>query len=259
MFLPSIEKENDAIQVKDALRPMNYLTEKGIAVLIFHHFNRNGTREGGAGRGSGALPADVDVSIDFNRYAPDDDNDTRRVLKGGNSRFEETPREVVIELTQEGYITHGTKAEILKDENLEKVLALLPIEPDTTTVSKIISEWEGNSEPDKSTVSRALNELEKKQQAKRIKGAGNKPDLWSRVASNFKTDATQAKNEAGSVALHDKPYVSATQTNQRCTLCGSPTFWKTKDGAINCAACHPSVFEGQVAEWINEQKESIVP
>ncbi len=107
-----VDKENDAIEVKDALRPLNYLTETNIAVLLIHHFNREGAREGGAGRGSGALPADVDIIIDFFRYNPNDDLDTCRVLKGGNSRFDETPREIVIKLTNEGYVALGTKVEL---------------------------------------------------------------------------------------------------------------------------------------------------
>lgn len=38
-----------------------------------------------------------------------------------------------------------------------------------------------------------------------------------------------------------------------CYACGGIKFWKTKDGAVNCATCHPPVSEEDVKEWIGEE------
>ncbi len=35
-----------------------------------------------------------------------------------------------------------------------------------------------------------------------------------------------------------------------CYTCGSTKFWKTKDGSINCASCHPPTSENEVMDWI---------
>lgn len=134
------------------------------------------------------MPADVDIIIDFYRFNPDDDNDTRRVLKGNNSRFEETPREVVIQLTDNGYINLGTKAEVIEAENLGELLNLIPNSPETTTVQQLREDWLNDKKPNKATFSRGLNKLEKAGKVKRIQPGGNKPDLWSRVAEEKEAD-----------------------------------------------------------------------
>lgn len=207
-----IFKEEDPVDVKDALRPTNYLTEANLGVLLFHHFSRKGAREGGAGRGSGALPADVDIIIDFYRFNHEDDNDNRRVLKGGNSRFDETPREVVIQLTDAGYITLGTKAEVLEAENLKELLNLIPYPPELITAKQIREDWPEDKKPNKATFSRWLNRAEKTGKVKRAQQGGNKPDLWSRVAEEQENEAAQAQNEPNSVASQPQPYIDVTQT-----------------------------------------------
>lgn len=208
-----IFKEEDPVDVKDALRPMNYLLEAGQGILVVHHFSRKGAREGGAGRGSGALPADIDIVIDFMRFAPDDDHDTRRILKGGNSRFEETPRELVIELTESGYTAIGdSKSEVFKEENLATLCEILPESPTSVTVKELIEGWQGdNKAPNKGTFSRWLNELEKRKLAQRIKPGGNKPDQWNRsVATTPSNNATSPKNEPASVVLQTAPLIVTT-------------------------------------------------
>ena len=209
-----IFKEEDPVDVKDALRPMNYLLEAGLGTLVVHHFSRKGAREGGAGRGSGALPSDMDIVIDFMRFAPDNDHDTRRILKGGNSRFEETPRELVIELTNSGYTAIGdSKSEVFKEENLATLCEILPESPNSVTVKELIEGWQGESKaPNKGTFSRWLNELEKRKLAQRTKPGGNKPDQWNRsVVATPSNNATSPKNEPASVALQTVSSTDATQ------------------------------------------------
>jgi len=105
------QDENNSMDMMAALLPLRNITEAGASVLLVHHPGKAETSEGRASRGSGALPGFVDVIIELRRYAPNDLEDTRRVL-AGLSRFDETPREVVLELTADGYRTLGSKSEV---------------------------------------------------------------------------------------------------------------------------------------------------
>src|SRR5690606_18723413 len=95
--------------------PLRNITQAGASVLLVHHPGKAETSEGRSSRGSGALPGFVDVILELRRYIPNDPEDTRRVLIGF-SRFDETPREVVLELTNEGYQTLGSKREAKEQE-----------------------------------------------------------------------------------------------------------------------------------------------
>ena|GEM_PF-3235753 len=105
------QDENNSMEMMAALLPLRNITEAGASVLLVHHPGKAETSEGRASRGSGALPGFVDVILELRRYAPNDLEDTRRVL-AGLSRFDETPREVVLELTADGYRTLGSKSEV---------------------------------------------------------------------------------------------------------------------------------------------------
>src|SRR5262249_12845670 len=119
-----VEKENEAGPVADALMPLAQLTEKA-GVVLSHHFRKSDGNEATGARGSGALPGYVDTILEMRRYAPSDRKDNRRVISG-YGRFEETPDELVIELTDHGYIAHGDKQEVKRKTITELVRAVLP-------------------------------------------------------------------------------------------------------------------------------------
>lgn len=109
-FSPCMD-ENNSMDMMAALLPLRNIAEAGASVLLVHHPGKAETSEGRSSRGSGALPGFVDVILELRRYAPNDPEDTRRML-AGLSRFDETPREVVLELTADGYRTLGSKSEV---------------------------------------------------------------------------------------------------------------------------------------------------
>jgi hypothetical protein len=94
-FLPG-RGENHAGLMLEALQPLQRLTARGMAVLLLHHPKKGPTREGQAARGSGALNAHADISLEMFPYASLAEEERRRVLVG-YSRFEETPRRRLIE------------------------------------------------------------------------------------------------------------------------------------------------------------------
>lgn len=119
-----VEKENEAGPVADALMPLSQLTEKA-GVVLSHHFRKSDGSEATGARGSGALPGFVDTILEMRRYAPQDRKDRRRVISG-YGRFEETPDELVIELTESGYISHGDKQEVKRLDISEVIARVLP-------------------------------------------------------------------------------------------------------------------------------------
>lgn len=193
-----VRDENDAAQVISALLSLNSLLEKNIALMIVHHDRKSGGEEGTASRGSGALPGFVDIIVEFRRFDASKRNDSRRVIKT-YSRYEETPSELVIELTPNGYDVHGTKAQVVQEEKMSVVLDIIPFEPESFSIDKILSEWseeENGKTPHKTTIYRWLQKL--KDQGV-VKVLGNSPernaDLWSKSVALQQDSYIDAKEE----------------------------------------------------------------
>jgi hypothetical protein len=99
-------------------------------------------KEGTASRGSGALPAFVDIIMEMRRFNPDGGEDGRRTLTG-LARYRETPAELVVELTDEEYVVHGSRDETAGAELIPVILDLLPNEPPGWTTEAIAKELKG--------------------------------------------------------------------------------------------------------------------
>lgn len=99
-FLPARE-ENHARLLLEALLPLRRLAESGVAVLLVHHPRKAAAPEGMASRGSGVLPAFVEILVEMYAYKANDVSDRRRRLVAF-SRDPATPRSLLIELNAEG-------------------------------------------------------------------------------------------------------------------------------------------------------------
>jgi hypothetical protein len=84
-----------------ALAPLRQLTEQGVAVWLLHHPRKGKARAGQWSRASGALPASADIALEMHIACPEDLYDRRRLLLGW-SRYEETPRRLLIEWNADG-------------------------------------------------------------------------------------------------------------------------------------------------------------
>jgi hypothetical protein len=97
--------ENQADAMLEALRPLEMLTAKKMAVLILHHPRKGRLQAGQAARGTGALGGYVDILVDIlvemRLLERASAYDRRRRLSAW-SRHNETPRDLVIELNAEG-------------------------------------------------------------------------------------------------------------------------------------------------------------
>ncbi len=158
-FWPVMD-ENDATQVIAALNPLRQVTEKGVAVLLLMHPRKSDGAEATATRGSGAIPAFVDILIEMRRMSPNDTKDRRRVVTG-NSRYRETPAELVIELSadEDSYTVHGDRAEAGGKRRDELILDILHAEPSRMLTSDEIREdWPTDTKkPSKRTLEQSLS------------------------------------------------------------------------------------------------------
>ncbi len=168
--------ENDASGVMAALAPLNAITETGAAVLLIHHPRKGDAGEGQAARGSGALPSFVDVILELRRYDGKQPDDRRRTLTA-YSRFDETPRESVIELTDDGYRMIGKKADAGRADRQAVVAEVLPPDGPGLTAGEIRESWPEDRIP-KPGVRTLAEDLR----------AGADAELWTRSGNGKKGD-----------------------------------------------------------------------
>jgi hypothetical protein len=99
-LLPGGEESN-ARAMTAALRPVRDLAADGVAVLLVHHPGKGARAGGQAARGTGALPAGVDIVLEYHWAGPPTAENRRRRLLAW-SRHPSTPRAVVLELDEAG-------------------------------------------------------------------------------------------------------------------------------------------------------------
>ncbi len=145
---------NDSGAVLEALRPLQEIAGKGVGVLVLYHDRKSGGEVGDATRGSSALPGAADIVLSLRRP----DGNSRKSLRvvQSLSRFSETPEELVIELTDQGYVALGEKADVALQEAYEAILGIVPTsETDAITTEEITEA----ARIMRSTAQRALKEL----------------------------------------------------------------------------------------------------
>jgi hypothetical protein len=150
-----VRDENDACQVQSALMPLHTLTE-GAALMLVHHPRKSDGQEATASRGSGALTAFVDIILELRRFKAENANDKRRTLTG-YGRYDETPAETVVELTEEGYKAEGTRREATARELNREIVYLLPNLPPGKTRDELLADWSDEVKPRKQTLLDALD------------------------------------------------------------------------------------------------------
>jgi hypothetical protein len=141
----------------DALAPLQRLAGRGPAVLVLHHPAKKDSGAGPGGRGSGALLGCADVLIEMRWYRRTAEADRRRRLIA-LSRYEETPRQVVIELNAAGtdYLAHGSFAEEEFASHWQVLLTLLRPASRKLTRLEIYRQWPGEERPDPASLYRWL-------------------------------------------------------------------------------------------------------
>ena len=148
------EAENSAGAALAAMRPLQAAAAIGLAVLTLHHERKSGGEVGESGRGSSAFAGAVDIVLSLRRG----EGHTRPGIRHlhGLSRFDETPPLLVVELTEAGYVAHGTEPAVAAAEAQDAILAALPDDEAAALAEKELFAAAGVS---RSTGKRALAEL----------------------------------------------------------------------------------------------------
>jgi hypothetical protein len=157
-FLPA-HSENSAGALLECLTPLQRLATAGLSVFLPHHPGKGKTLAGQAARGSGALSGFVDILIEMGYYAQPDDLDRRRRLVAF-SRYDETPRHLLIELapdgTDYGVLQSGVEASF--GDSWQGVLDVLNAACAKMTRQEILERWSDDyDKPDTTTLWRWLN------------------------------------------------------------------------------------------------------
>jgi AAA domain len=108
-ILPGQEEAN-AAAMTELLHPLRTLAHRGPAVLLAHHPRKGPAPGGQSARGTGALPASVDFNLELHWAGPAANDSPRRKLLAW-SRFEETPRRAIFQLSE-----CGTDYELVEEE-----------------------------------------------------------------------------------------------------------------------------------------------
>lgn len=140
-FLPP-DVENLSGALLKALAPLRQLAELGLAVLLLHHPRKGAALAGQLARGSGALSAFADIVVEMHLVDHANCHDRRRRLLA-QSRFRETPRLLLIELTEDGR-TYNLLPETATDEfasDWSTLKLLLEEAPHELTRNEILAEW----------------------------------------------------------------------------------------------------------------------
>ncbi len=176
-FLPG-PCENNSSAILDALQPFERLTAVGQSVLLLHHPRKGETTPGQASRGSGALCASVDVLVEMKLPSATQPYDRRRKLLAW-SRYDDTPRERVIQLSPDGTDYCESQFDAPEDrsqEHLEIVQHLLTCPPRKLTRQQLLQSWpEGLRPPHPVMLWRALDSGVKRG-ALEQEGTGRKHD-----------------------------------------------------------------------------------
>lgn len=162
------DAENDSGAALEVVEPLQAAAAQGLAIVAARHDRKGGGEVGESGRGSSAFTGAVDIVVALRREG--DGRPTIRHL-AALSRFEETPAELVIELTAEGYVALGSAEAVALAEAKEAVLEVLGGEALTT------EELVKGTELKRTTVQAAIAELVAGEQIGR-EGAGKRGDPY---------------------------------------------------------------------------------
>jgi hypothetical protein len=150
-FLPGRDENNPAA-VLEALLPLRHLTAVGIAVLLLHHPAKGDCILGQAARGSGALPAHCDIVLEMRSVSRKPDDRRRRLQ--ASSRYNATPRDLIIELNADGtdYASLGDAQDVDFTENWSRLRRLLASSCRKLTRSEIRFAWPQGDVPANATL-----------------------------------------------------------------------------------------------------------
>ncbi len=171
--------ENSPQHLLDCLLPLQQLAQKGPAIFLSHHTGKGKRPDGQAARGTSALAGFVDIMIEMSHFKRPRSKDRRRRLCA-YSRYNETPRHLVIELNGEGtdYRVRTDAAGAVFVSPWPEVLYILSNASDKLRQQKILEQWpEDRNPPNRTTLLRWLTRATEQGLIRRA-GSGHKGNAF---------------------------------------------------------------------------------
>jgi len=118
------DDENDSGAAFMAMRPLQKAAALDITVLTSSHERKSGGEIGVSRRGSGAFTGAVDLVCSLRRLEGQGRSTMRRLSCLG--RYDDIPEGLVIELTDGGYVSHGSESAVAERQAEEFILENVP-------------------------------------------------------------------------------------------------------------------------------------
>jgi len=172
------DAENSAGDALEAIQPLQIAAVESIGVIVVRHERKSGGDVGDSGRGSSAFAGAMDIVLALRRP----NKNKRRTIRQieALSRFDETPSELMIELTDEGYVALGSQKDVAQQEARESILRVAPSgEAHGLSLDELLTRLPGVR---RTVAQKALEKMAASSELKRI-GAGKKgnPFRWYRL------------------------------------------------------------------------------
>ncbi len=172
--------ENQTAAMLHVLSRLSRLTQQGQAVLVLHHPTKGTAAAGQLARGVGALCAFVDIILEMSLLGSALETDRRRRIAAW-SRFEETPRQQLIELSADGQNYRAlpdSEAEDVFSRHWPAIERLLAFPPRKLTRQELLTAWRAKaSAPAPMTLWRILDRAVQ-QNLLICEGAGSRADPY---------------------------------------------------------------------------------
>ena len=166
------DEENKSGSALTAIEPLRAATAVGIGVMVVRHERKGSGEIGESGRGSTAFTGAADIILALGRG----EGQTRpsvRVLKG-ISRLDGVPECLVIELTEQGFVSRGTKTQVDLEDAIAQVRDILSRSADDAlTLIEMMEQLPDSSH--RTTIQAAIGHLLRQQEARK-EGKGRKGD-----------------------------------------------------------------------------------
>ena len=219
------EAENNAGDALRAMQPLQQAAAEGLGILVSQHERKSGGEVEDSGRGSSAFAGAADIVLNIRRR-PGNGNTNLRVLRA-LSRFGETPLEVTVELTQNGYVLRDSET-IALDDAAEAILKVVPGSERSARTSSELCQASGV----KRTVGQAaLNRLIQQEKIQR-KGSGHKGDAFRFYATKIHSAGNASLKRPNETEESEDEFCRQ-QSNAAAPICPRKTTvtgWETAAG-----------------------------
>lgn len=137
------DSENSAGAADEAMEPLKEAAAiDNLAVIVNRHERKGGGEVGDSGRGSSAFSGGADIVLSIRRGEGQARPNVRHIH--ALSRFDETPDSLVIELTDDGYVSHGSEAAVSALHAKDALMKVAPEEAaKALSMDDLLSQCEG--------------------------------------------------------------------------------------------------------------------